>query len=343
MIRLLARIAKPLLYIIAAFAVIFLVSYLLTFGNYAIPKTVSDDLTLPRLTIGGALFHAETFGNPTNPIVIVVHGGPGWDYRSLLPLKALADAYFVVFYDQRGSGLSPRVDPKELTLESSLRDLDSFVDHFSKGKKVNLIGHSWGAMLVSAYLGRHPEKVGYAILAEPGFLTTGMMKESGVKFGPRWEAGFLYRASKAWFQSLHINRPDEDAASDYFLGEVAPYANPEYYCNGTIPEAGTLHWRAGAGAMQSILQSAIDAEGNFQINLIAGVEHFKSPILFIATECNSLIGKVHQEKQAMFFSNARIVVIKGSGHSMFGERPEESIGIVRDYFDKRGSTNIDQK
>jgi len=335
MTRLLARIAKSLLYSIAALAVLFLISYLLTLGNYAVPKTVSDDPSLPRLTIGGALFHAETFGNPTKPAVIVVHGGPGWDYRGLLPLKALADKYYVIFYDQRGAVRSPRVDPKELTLESSLRDLDSFVDHFGKGKKVNLIGHSWGAMLVSAYLGRHPEKAGHAILAEPGFLTTEMMNESGVKFGPRWEAGFLYRASKTWLQSLHINGPDKDAASDYFLGEVSPYANPEYYCNGTIPEAGTLHWRAGARAMQAILQSAMDAKGNFQINLIEGVERFKSPVLFLATECNSRIGKVHQEKQAKFFPNARIVVIKGSGHSMFGERPEESIGIVREYLARR--------
>jgi hypothetical protein len=55
---------------------------------------------------------------------------PGADYRSLLDLKALADDYFVVFYDQRGTGLSPRVeDPGELTYELYLDDLAAFVAH----------------------------------------------------------------------------------------------------------------------------------------------------------------------------------------------------------------------
>jgi proline iminopeptidase len=48
----------------------------------------------------------------------------------------------VIFYDQRGSGLSPRVDKKLLTMEQNLDDLKAVVDHFSNGKKVKLIGHS---------------------------------------------------------------------------------------------------------------------------------------------------------------------------------------------------------
>ena len=43
--------------------------------------------------IDGYAFHAETFGGPANPPVLVVHGGPGGDYRLLLGLQALADQY----------------------------------------------------------------------------------------------------------------------------------------------------------------------------------------------------------------------------------------------------------
>ena len=331
----LITILKIFLNLSAAVAALFLLFYLLTNGTYSVPRTVADDPSLPRVTTNGRLFHAQTFGDSANPVVIIVHGGPGWDYRSLLPLKDLSDEYCVVFYDQLGTGLSPRVDPEELSLESSLRDLDSIIDYFGRGKKVNLIGHSWGAMLVTGYLGRHPEKVDHAVLAEPGFLTTDMMKQSGVKFGPRWEAGFLMRATKAWFQSLHVKGPDKDAASDYFMAQVGPYANPEYYCNGVVPAAGTLHWRTGAQAMQAILRSAMDDKGDFHINLIEGVERFRSPVLFLTTECNRLIGRSHQEKQAKFFPNAQIAVIKGSGHSMFGEKPQESISVVREYLKSR--------
>lgn len=322
---------KTLLGIVIILVVLFVALYLATTGEYPVPKTVVDDPSLPRVTIKGSLFHAETFGDPARPVLIVLHGGPGWDYRSLLPLKALADEYFVVFYDQRGTGLSPRVDPGETTLQSSLEDLDLFVDHFSRGRKVSLIGHSWGAMLASGYLGTHPDKVGHAVLAEPGFLTTEMMKTAGIRLGPLWEAGFLLRATMAWFRALHVKVPDDDARADYFMGQVAPYANPEYYCSGTVPEAGVLHWRVGTRAMQGVMRSALDREGNFQIDLTRGLERFTRPVLFLVSECNATIGREHQERQARFFPRAEIALIPGSGHMLFGERPAESISAVRVY------------
>jgi len=311
--------------------ILFLMGFALTNGDYPVLKTVSDDTTLPHVTINGIVFHSESFGNPSNPVVIVVHGGPGWDYRSLLPLKGLSDNFYVVFYDQRGTGLSPRVNSEDLSLESSLKDLDLIVNHFSKGRKVSLVGHSWGAMLVSGYIGKHPENVDHAVLAEPGFLTSEMIKEAGIHFGPRLEAGFLLRATKAWFQSLHIDNPDKHSASDYFLGQVAPYANPEYYCGGTTSDVGAEHWRVGSMSMQSVMASTMDSEGNIDIDLTRGVNKFVSPVLFIASECNAKIGVEFQKKQMKFFPNARLAVIKGSGHMIFGEKPVESIRIIREY------------
>ncbi|TAN39871.1 MAG: alpha/beta hydrolase [Nitrospirae bacterium] len=331
---------RTFLYLSAAATALFMLFFLLTAGEYPVPKTASDDPSLPRVTINGKVFHAETFGRPTNPVVIIVHGGPGWDYRGLLPLKDLSDEYYLVFYDQQGSGLSPRSGDGEITLESSLQDLDSIVSYFGRGRKVDLIGHSWGAMLVAGYLGRQPEKVGHAVLAEPGFLTTEMMKQAGVRFGPRWEAGFLFRAAKAWFQSLHIKGPDKDAAADYFMGQVAPYANPEYYCNGIIPDAAALHWRTGVRAMQSVLRSAMDDKGDIKIDLIHGVDHFTSPVLFLATDCNRLIGAGHQVEQVKFFPNVKMEIIRGSGHSMFGEKPSESIRVVREYLKTGGEQSL---
>ncbi len=60
--------------------------------SYAAAKTVEHDSSLAHFVLDyGVVLHGETFGNPENPTVIAVHGGPGWDYRSLLPVKALMD------------------------------------------------------------------------------------------------------------------------------------------------------------------------------------------------------------------------------------------------------------
>ena len=77
-----------------------------------VPRTVTEDPSLPAIEMNGARFHVQTFGNPANPAIVFLHGGPGGDYRSLLRLGerqnaySLADDHFLIFWDQRGSGRS---------------------------------------------------------------------------------------------------------------------------------------------------------------------------------------------------------------------------------------------
>ena len=323
--------------VVAALVAVFAIAYFASRGSYTVAKTVTDDPSIPHLTLDGYAFHSEAFGSPDNPTLIVVHGGPGFDYRALLPLKALSDDYYVVFYDQRGTGLSPRVAGDGPDLASSIHDLDLFVAHFGAGKKVNIVGHSWGGMLASAYVGKHPEKVAALVLAEPGFLTSELFKQSGVKLGPPMEVGFLWRAAKAWFQSLHIDKKDDQARMDYLFGQIAPYANPDYYCGGVVPEKGTECWRVGSKPLASVLGSTRDKDGHFNFNLVEGVERYRDEVLFIASGCNSLIGKSFQEKQMKLFASAKLVVIQDCGHMLFGEKPIESVQIVRDFLDAQKS------
>ena len=59
-------------------------------GNL-VPRTVDQDPSLPQIELNGTKLHAEAFGDPAGPIVVALHGGPGCDYRSMLPLAKLAD------------------------------------------------------------------------------------------------------------------------------------------------------------------------------------------------------------------------------------------------------------
>src|SRR6185436_19073286 len=97
-------------------------------GNL-VPKTVDQDPALPQIEVAGAQLHAEAYGDPEAPIVMVLHGGPGSDYRSLLPLKELAhDGYRVVFWDQRGAGLSQRFPADTYSFDLYLDDLVEVIE-----------------------------------------------------------------------------------------------------------------------------------------------------------------------------------------------------------------------
>ena len=121
--------------------------FISTAGEYSVPDTVATDPTISHIEIDGVVFHAETFGDPQNPVVIVLHGGPGGDYGYLLNLHQLENDYFVVFYDQRGAGLSPRVDASELSLQSSIDDLHRIVTYYGQGDPVRLVGQQCWLLL----------------------------------------------------------------------------------------------------------------------------------------------------------------------------------------------------
>jgi proline iminopeptidase len=300
--------------------------WLFTTG-FAVPDTVERDGSLPRVELNGYPFHAETFGEPDRPVVIVIHGGPGADYRYLYALKALADEHLVVFYDQRGTGLSPRVPAEQITLQGFLDDLDAFVTAFGKGRPVHLVGHSWGAMLASAYAGAHPHKVAKLVLAEPAFLdssTMGVVRSGWPGLAVVW--GF----AKAWVGQWFIRtRGDDYARDDFFLLQVMPLMQgADELCDGKLPPLEA--WRFGSPSFKATLGRMNDdpawAAG---LDFRKGVDTFRGATLFLAGECNKVVGAAHQAKHLRHFANAKLAVVPAAGHFMFNDRPGPSIAVVR--------------
>ncbi len=309
--------------------------YFTTAGDYTVLPTVADDANLPRLELNGYTYHAETYGDPDSPVVIVLHGGPGGDYRSLLGLQDLADDYYVVFFDQRGAGLSERVSKDELTYQGALEDLDAIVDYYGGGEPVHLVGHSWGAMLGSGYLGYAPEKVASAVLAEPGFLNA----REALDWRQRYQqivGGVEYYnlALKAGFASFHVDGPDSHAREDFLVGQqILPYfenhPNNPYHCPGEPYDAPM--WRWGTSANSGIQGSASDAE----LNSLSSLAHeYTKPVLFLASECNTWLGEELQAKHAALYPNAELVVIPNAGHDMFWDNTAATVSTVRSFLDR---------
>src|SRR5258705_3090390 len=139
-------------------------------GNL-VPRTVDEDPSLPQLALRDTTVHLQTFGERGNPVVIVLHGRPGRDYRPLLPFAAVADGgFFVVVWDQRGTGLSRRHDCADIRGDAYYKDLEAIVDLFARSAsdRISFIGKSWGAMYATWYTNEHPDRVGRLVLAEPG-------------------------------------------------------------------------------------------------------------------------------------------------------------------------------
>ncbi|PWU02525.1 MAG: hypothetical protein C5B51_20510, partial [Terriglobia bacterium] len=119
-----------------------------------------------RIPAGKTTLYSREIGH--GPPIIVLHGGPDFDHSYLLPdLDRLADAFRLIYYDQRGRGRSAdHVSPGDVTLISDLEDIDRVRQHFHL-RSVALLGHSWGTVLALEYALRHPERVSHMILMNP--------------------------------------------------------------------------------------------------------------------------------------------------------------------------------
>ena len=103
--------------------------------------------------------------NAANPPLIVLHGGPGMSEMGFFRhCNAPLERHFtVVHWDQRGAGKSfdRNIPRSSMTLEQFVADLDELVDIVRRrfGKKVAILGHSWGSALGAIYAARFPAKV----------------------------------------------------------------------------------------------------------------------------------------------------------------------------------------
>ncbi|MCM1364506.1 MAG: alpha/beta hydrolase [Faecalibacterium sp.] len=110
------------------------------------------------------------YTNTANPILLIVHGGPGSPDRPLVCEynSEIADEFTIVCWDQRCSGLSYTKESKKepLTTELMLCDLKEIVEYLLKKynqNKLFLAGHSWGAYLGLWFASKYPELLHYYI------------------------------------------------------------------------------------------------------------------------------------------------------------------------------------
>lgn len=102
--------------------------------------------------------------NNSKPVLLYLHGGPG---QSLIPFayKAtdkLINNFIVVYWDQRGTGLSynENIPRNTMTMEQMIKDTQTVTEYLKKKfnkKKIYLLGHSWGSNLGLQVIYRHPE------------------------------------------------------------------------------------------------------------------------------------------------------------------------------------------
>lgn len=103
--------------------------------------------------------------NKSNPVLIHLHGGPGYPLFPFIENFAEIEKHFtVVYWEQRGTGksFSKKLNPSSMHTDTLLRDLNELVNWTRTNidtAKIFLWGHSWGSNLGMLYAKKHPNKI----------------------------------------------------------------------------------------------------------------------------------------------------------------------------------------
>ncbi len=297
-------------------------------GNL-VPKTVVEDPSLPSIAVNGTTLHAESYGNPNGSLVIFLHGGPGADYQNGLNVKQLADdGYHVVFYDQRGTGLSQRHAKSSYSFQLYLDDLTAIIQHYrtSPSQKVFLFGHSWGAMLTAAYINTYPDRIDGAIFAEAG----GFSKQLLDEYGEASRKLNLFSDATndvLYYDQFLTGRENEHEILDYKLAIASSFSYADNNDEGI--EGPSPFWRNGA----VVLQAFIDIAENEGFDFTANLNSYQTNVLFLYGENNKSYGLRFAQKEAAFFPNKEIVQINDTGHEMIYFKWNSVYPVVLNYLD----------
>lgn len=289
-----------------------------------VPPTADEDPALPQIDITVAghtrAIHLQAFGDPGHPAVFVLAGGPGADFKLLLPLKALADQYYVIMFDSRGAGLSERVTKEELSIDSFDDELEQVKETLVPQRKVALIGHSFGGEVMARYTARHPEAVSRLIMIEPGKLDRSLDdRQNG------GAVSFLDGQDFFWQNELLTSK--DHAAADYKAIEVLPASSRNWTCDDSIIENYPL-WRFGAYYYYIVQKNTRNLPGDF--NWASGIEAYEGPETIIAGTCGALSEDFQKKTNLQTLPQSRFKAIEGAGHiTLFTDYSRKTVEAVR--------------
>ena len=135
---------------------------LLDSNGRALANSISEKIWVDINGIEQGMFIESQ--NNANPVLLMVHGGPGMPDHFLTKRypTGLEELFTVVWWEQRGTGLSYYGDipAKTMTVNQFVSDTLAVTNYLQSrfGKeKIYLMGHSWGSFIGIQAAARAPE------------------------------------------------------------------------------------------------------------------------------------------------------------------------------------------
>jgi proline iminopeptidase len=274
---------------------------------------------MTTMSVRGTPLFVKVIGHG-RPLALM-HGGPGLDHTSLLPLEALADQFTLIFYDHRCNGHSMGPDLSSMTWENLTADADTLRQALGFDRWA-LLGHSFGGQVALEYALRYPQAVSHLILMDTG--------------GDNW---WVEQNSSEILRKRGYSAAAVEAARRFYNGRISA----EEYLSTYLKFAGAYFYRLNL--LKIGLEVLRGPRPTFRpeatifgySQLLAGwtvmdrLGEINVPALVVAGRQDFLFPPEHQAILADRLPHAKLVLVERAGHNPHMEQLAEVTRAIRDF------------
>jgi esterase len=247
--------------------------------------------------------HFRTIGD--GKPLFIIHGlfGSSDNWQTLG--KRFAEHYKVCFVDQRNHGHSPHSD--DFNYDLMVEDLHELVTDLGE-QNINIIGHSMGGKTAIGFAARYPDLVEKMVIADISHKGYPMHHDT------------ILEGLNALDLSVIKSRGEAETILSEYIEQ--PGIRQFLLKNLYWVEPGRLGWRINLPVLNKTVPNILH-EIKF--------ETIDTPALFMRGELSNYILESDFDAIAEKFPNSEIHTIKGAGHWVHAEAPEEFYTVVRNF------------
>jgi len=257
--------------------------------------------------------------------LLVLHGGPGASHDYLLPqLLELARDRELIFYDQRGGGQSRRDDDGVVTWRTQVDDVAAVAREFAL-EPLSIVGYSWGGLLallyaIEAAAGRVAVQPARLALIDPAPVSRKYREEFETEFNRRQQSDAI-RGMREHLAASGLQEGDREAYRQraFELSVAGYFADPA--------RAADLTPFRVIGKVQ---KSIWDSLGDYDLR--PALATVSCPAVVIHGSRDPI--PVESSREIATALGARFVLLDGSGHVPYVERPDLLFPALTDFLDE---------
>jgi proline iminopeptidase len=290
-----------------------------------------DQLNLKRqrINVGDCELYVEEEG--TGVPIVLLNGGPGATHHYFHPFFSRANGFArVIYYDQRGCGISGYCPGSGYTVGQAADDLEN-LRRALKIEKWVVLGHSYGGLLAQAYSLQYPESLS-------GLILVGASEGMHVPLKPSRQYDFFSDEEKAKKRQIRTELgrliKEKKLPQEKFV-EILVYNN---FLNGDwkrqnffkptlerFAQIALYEWK------QDTTFNGIMSQDADRIDLQGAFEGFPIPTLIMEGKWDLTW---NTDKPGILHGNhpgSRLMMFEHSSHNPFEDEPERFFPALRDF------------